>query len=97
MSSTFRENNFPYSNPLQITRLTSQEIHERKGKGLCFTCNIKYSKGHKCSEKHLFDIHYGEEEENEKKPSQVEEMEETTAKEITPTISCHALIGIRNP
>jgi hypothetical protein len=50
------------------------------------------SKGHKCGEKKLFYIDCEEEEEQELEPSQDPEPKETT-----PTISCHALVGISTP
>ena len=90
-SNTYRENIVPSSNPPQPTRLTPQQLEERKVKGLCFNCDSKYSKGHKCGEKKLFYIDCEEE------PSQAEETKVTTPKEITPTISCHALVGIFTP
>ena len=48
-SNTYRENNVPYSKPPQ--RLTPQQLVERREKGVCFNCDNKYSKGHKCNEK----------------------------------------------
>ena len=53
-SNTYRENNVPSSKPPQ--RLTSQQLDEQREKGLCFNCDNKYSKGHKCSENKLFYI-----------------------------------------
>jgi hypothetical protein len=43
--------------------LTPQQLEERKEKDLCFNCDNKYSKGHKCGEKKLFYIDYEEEQE----------------------------------
>jgi hypothetical protein len=57
----YRENNAPYSKTLQPTRLTPQQLEERKAKGLFFNCERKYSKGHKCGEKKLFYIDCEEE------------------------------------
>ena len=59
-SNTYIENNVPSSNPPQ--RLTPQKIEERRVKGICFNCDSKYSKGHKCGEKKLFYIECEEEE-----------------------------------
>ena len=59
-SNTYRENNVPSSNSPQ--RLTFQRLDETRAKGLCFDCDNKYSKGHKCNEKKLFYIDYEEEE-----------------------------------
>jgi hypothetical protein len=55
-------------------------------KRLCFNCDNKYSKGHKCGEKKLFCIDCEEEEDKKLEPSQDPNLEETT-----PTIYCHAL------
>lgn len=38
----------------QPTRLTPQQLEEKREKGLCYSCDHKYSKGHKCVEKKLF-------------------------------------------
>ena len=92
-----RESNVPSFDPSQPTRLTPQQMDERREKGLCFNCDNKYSKGHKCGEKKLFHIDYEEEEANEHEPSQAKEIEDITPEEITPTISCHALARIGTP
>jgi hypothetical protein len=93
----YRENNSPSSKTPQPTRLTPQQLEEIKEKGLCFNCDIKYSKGHKCGEKKLFYIDCEEEEEQEQEPSQDENVEEISSKELNPTISCNAFIGISTP
>ena len=54
-----------------------------------FNCDNKYSKENKCSENNFFYIDCEGEEDQELEPSQDLEVEKTT-----PTISCHALIGI---
>jgi hypothetical protein len=59
----YRENNVPSSKPPQPTRLTPQQLEERKEKGLFFNCERKYSKGHKFGENNLFYIDCEEEEE----------------------------------
>jgi hypothetical protein len=81
----------------QPTRLTPQQLEERKEKGLCFNCDNKYSKGHKCDEKKLFYIDCEEEEEQEQEPSQDENVEAISPEELTPMISCNALAGISTP
>jgi hypothetical protein len=93
----YRENNAPSSKAPQPTRLTPQQLEERKAKGLCFNCDNKYSKGHKCGEKKLFYIDCEEKEEKEQEPSQDEIIEEISSKELTPMISCNALAGINTP
>ena len=62
-------------------------MDERRSTGLCFNCDNKYSKEHKCGENKLFGIDCEEDEEKEKE----------TPEEITPTISCNALDGITIP
>jgi hypothetical protein len=79
--------------------LTPQQLEERKAKGLCFNCDSKYSKGHKCGEKKLFyiDCEEEEEQEQEQEPSQDENIEAISSEELTPTISCNALARISTP
>ena len=48
----------------QPIRLTPQQLEEKRAKGLCYSCDSKYTKGHKCAEKKLFYIDCEEEEEN---------------------------------
>ena len=48
--------------PPQPTRLTPQQLEEKREKWLCYNCDSKYTKGHKCAEKKLFYIDYEEEE-----------------------------------
>jgi hypothetical protein len=95
----YRENNFPSSKTSQPTSLTSQQLEERKEKGLCFNCERKYSKGHKCGEKKLFyiDCEEEEEQEQEKEPSQDENVDVISFEELTPMISCNPLGGISTP
>ena len=47
-SNTYRENDLPSNQP---HRLTPQQLEERRVKGICFNCENKYNKGHKCGEK----------------------------------------------
>jgi hypothetical protein len=63
--NTYRENIVPSSKTPQPTRLTPQQLEERKEKGLCFNCDNKYNKGHKRGENKLFYIDCEEEEEEE--------------------------------
>jgi hypothetical protein len=53
-------------------------MDERREKGVCFNCDIKYSKGHKCTEKKVLYIDDEQEEDQELEPSQDLELEETT-------------------
>ena len=61
----YRENNALSSKTPQPTRLTPQQLEERKEKGLYFNCDNKYSKEQKCGEKKLFYIDCEEEQEQE--------------------------------
>ena len=38
----------------QRTRLTPQQLEEKRAKGLCYSSDSKYTKGHKCAEKNIF-------------------------------------------
>jgi hypothetical protein len=60
----------------------------RREKALCFNCDRKHSKGHKCGENKLFYIDC----DIELVPSQDLDLEETT-----PMIYFHALVGISTP
>lgn len=88
-TNTYKEGNVSTS-IMQPTRLKPQRLEEIREKGLCYNCDNKYNKGHKCSVKKLFYIDCEKEEEYELEPSQG--LEETT----TP-VSCHALLGINTP
>ena len=46
----------------QPSRLTPQKLEEKRAKGLCYSCDRKYTKGHKCAENKLFYIDCEEEE-----------------------------------
>ena len=50
-------------------------MDERREKGLCFNCDSKYSKGHKCADKKLFYIECEEDEEKEKETLEEKEKE----------------------
>ena len=51
----------------QPTRLKPQQLEEKRAKGLCYTCDRKDNKGHKCAKKKLID--WQEEEEKEQESS----------------------------
>ena len=61
-------------NLLQPTRLTPQQLEEKWSKGLCYSCDRKYTKGHKCAAKNLFYIDCEEEEEKEQETSKEEDI-----------------------
>ena len=75
----------------QPKRFIRQQLEEKREKGLCYNCDRKYTKGHKCVEKKLFYIDYEEEEEKDQETSKEEDIhqEPTPGKEeMNPTISC---------
>ena len=58
----------------QPTRLTPRQLEEKRAKGLCYSCDRKYTKGHKGTEKKLFYIDCEEEEEKEHEMSKEEDI-----------------------
>ena len=56
----------------QPIRLTPQQLEEKREKRICYNCDSKYIKGHKCAEKKLFYIECGEEEEKDQEMSKEE-------------------------
>jgi hypothetical protein len=91
-TNNYRGNHVPSPDLTQLSRLTFQQMDERRAKRLCFNLEIKYSKGHKCGEKKLFEIDYEEEQDQELEPSQDLDLEE-----IAPMISYHVLSSINTP
>ena len=77
----------------QPTRIMPQQLEEKREKGLCYNCDSKCIKGHKCAEKKLFYIEYEEEEEKDQETSKEEDIHQdpTAEKEaMNQTISCEA-------
>ena len=58
----YKDGSVAAHSPPQPTRLTPQQLEDKRAKGLCYIFYIKYSKGHKCVEKKLFYIDFEEEE-----------------------------------
>ena len=84
----------------QPTRLTPQKLEEKREKGLCYSCDSKYTKGHKCAEKKSFYIYCEEEEETKQETSEEEDIHQERTleeEEMSLTISCNALAGITTP
>jgi len=52
----YKDGSVAASSLLQLTRLTPQKLEEKRAKRFCYSCDIKYTKGHKCVEKKLFYI-----------------------------------------
>ena len=75
-------------------------MEEKRAKGLCYSCDSKYNKGHKCAEKKLFYIDCEEEEEREQERSKEEDIlqqQSLDEEKINRTISCNVLVGITTP
>ena len=49
-------------------------MEEKREKGLCYSCDWKYTKGHKCAEKTIFYIDCEEEEEKEQETLKEEDI-----------------------
>eukprot|EP00253_Pinus_taeda_P023196 PITA_23196 len=84
----------------QPIRLTPQQLEEKREKRFCYSCDNKYTKGHKCAENKLFYIDCEEEEEKEKESSKEEDilLEQSLDKEeMNSTISCNALARFTTP
>ena len=58
----YKEGSVATSRFSQPTRLTPQQLEEKRAKGLCYSCDRKYTKGHKCAKNKLFYIDCEEEE-----------------------------------
>eukprot|EP00253_Pinus_taeda_P026754 PITA_26754 len=84
----------------QPIRLTPQQLEEKRAKGLCYSCDSKYNKGHKCAEKKVFYIDCEEEEEKEQERSKEEDIlqeQSLDEEQMNSTISCNILVGITTP
>ena len=73
------------------TRLTPQQLEEKRAKGICYSCDSKYTKGHKCDGKKLFYIDCEEEEEKEQETSKEEDIHHEQALEKIRNESDHIL------
>jgi len=51
----------PRPNPPTMKRLTPDEIASRRERGLCFTCDEKYHRGHKCASRVFLFLAEGDE------------------------------------
>ena len=58
----------------QPTRLTPQQLEEKSEKGLCYSCDRKYTKGHNFDEKKLIYIDCDEEEEKAQENSKEDDI-----------------------
>ena len=69
-TNMYKEHHVISPNPTKLTNLTPQKMGERRANKLCFNCDSRYSKGHKCSENKLFYIDCEDEEDQELESSQ---------------------------
>eukprot|EP00253_Pinus_taeda_P016234 PITA_16234 len=69
-------------------RLTPQELEEKRAKGLCYSCDRKYTKD--CEEEK-------DKEQERSKEEDVLQEQSLYEEKINPTISCNALAGITTP
>ena len=84
----------------QPIRLTPQKLEEKRAKWLWYSCDRKYTKGHKCVEKKLFYIVCEKESEKEQERSKEENIlqeQSLDKEEMNLTISCNTLAGITTP
>ena len=75
---------------------------KKEQKGFFYSCDRKYTKGHKCAQKKLFYIDCEEEEEKEQEKSKGEDIHQEPTlgvekEEMNLPISCNALVGITTP
>lgn len=80
--------------------MTPQQLEEKREKGLCYSCDSKHTKGHKCDENKLFYIDCEEEEEKEQERSKEEDIlqeQSLDEEQMNLTISSNALVGITTP
>ncbi len=77
--------------------MTPRQIEEKRAKGLCFNCDSKYSRGHKCSEKKLFYIEGPSEEEEDEPISEEDRESNEESHDSQPIISYHAISSFSAP
>jgi hypothetical protein len=93
--------------PFKIQRLSPEEIADRQRKGLCYNCDEKWVKGHRCREQKLFhmDVNVSvtvdevspkeiSEEESEQTPPIPDIVDPANSQEEA-IISLHAISGIQ--
>eukprot|EP00253_Pinus_taeda_P007903 PITA_07903 len=79
------------------TKLRPQQLEEKRAKWLCYNCDRKYTKGHKCAENKLIYIDGEEDQEKEQEMSKEEDIHQEPIlekEEVNLTINCNALFGI---
>ncbi|XP_062092349.1 uncharacterized protein LOC133798158 [Humulus lupulus] len=81
--------------PLPIKRLTPSEMRDKRERGLCFTCDEKYSFGHKCKNRVL--VLCGTDEDNDTLLSPEEEETTDGDDNNVDEVSLNALSNSANP
>ena len=56
------------------TRVTPQQLEEKREKGIRYNCDSKCTKGYKCDQQKLFYVEYEEEEEKDQETSKEEDI-----------------------
>ena len=83
----------PTKTPLPIKCLSPEEMQARRDKGLCFNCDEKFSKFHKCKAKFLILLSMDASEGQEELPGNEAELDPVGLLDTSCTISYHALNG----
>ncbi|XP_042009918.1 uncharacterized protein LOC121758578 [Salvia splendens] len=73
--------------------LTEEEMAERRDKGLCYGCNEKLERGHRCARKILYLLEVDDGFNRDESPDDVEENYEEIEEQDNPLISIHAING----
>ncbi|XP_028776266.1 uncharacterized protein LOC114733022 [Neltuma alba] len=82
----------PTPNRPPIKKITPAEMQIRREKGLCYTCDEKFSPTHKCANKQLMMLHSEEDSEDV-----TEEHDEVPVESTFHHLSLHALRGTQGP
>ena len=77
-------------------RISTKELDEKRAKGLCFRCDNKWTKDHKCWEEKLFILEDTYDEDDDEEEPEEEPLTEKEEEDIA-TILLHALEGIAAP
>lgn len=88
--SNFRVDNTGSQSDKQATvpkRLSWEELKKKRSLGLCFSCDERYTPGHRCKQPQLFIMEVGDEDDTET------EKEELADDAHSPEITLHALTG----
>jgi len=88
----------PFNNRLAppTRRISTKELDEKRAKGLCFRCDDKWTRDHKCRENKLFILEDTYDEDDDEEEPEEEHPTEKEEEDIA-TISLHALAGIATP